>query len=136
MPPRRTYSNTRPPPTTYLVGRRLYIPEATLRKLFGLPRTDGLTEPELQDRAAMMRSTMMDYGDICDWGELVEYHRKYQPVWTALYERWVREKDNPAGTEWACFDVQGKVEFVRRGGDVVVESLAMPNQYAGGERAD
>ena len=129
MPPRRSR-------TAYLVGRRLYIAEALLRQLFGLPATDNLTEPELQARAAMMLNTMMDYGDICSVPELKEYHRKYQPIWTALYDRWVQQKDNPAGTEWACFDVKGKVEFVRRGGDVVVESLAMPNQYALGERVE
>ena len=101
-----------------------------LRDIFGLPNTDNLTKAELEDRAAMMRNTMMDYGDICSVRELREYHRKYQPIWTALYARWVEQKDNPAGTEWACFDVKGKVEFVRKGGDVVVESLALPNRYA------
>ena len=130
MPPRRR------PPTAYLVGKHLHISEPMLRQLFGLPATDTLTEAELLDRAMMMRATMMDYGDICSVPELREYHRKYQPVWTALYERWLQQKDNPAGTEWACFDVKGKVEFVRRGGSIVVESLAMPNQYAGGERVD
>ena len=128
MPPRRSR-------TAYLVGRRLYIAESLLRELFGLPQKKGLTEPELHKRAAMMLNTMMDYGDICSVPELREYHRRYQPIWTALYHRWVQQKDNPAGTEWACFDMPGKVEFVRRGGDVV-ELLAMPNQYALGERVE
>ena len=33
------------------------------------------------------------------------------------------------------FDVPGKIEFVRRGGDIVTDSLAFPNQYALGRVA-
>ena len=118
----------------YLVGHHLYIPEPLLRELFGLGQTDNLTATDLEHRASMMRGTMMDYGDISSIAELREYHRLYQPIWTALYERWVQQENHPAGTEWAVFDVKGKVEFVRRGGGVVVESLALPCRYALGER--
>ena len=50
--------------------------------------------------------------------------------WPALHDRWVANKGHPDGTEWAVFDMLGKIEFVRRGGDIITDSLAFPNQYA------
>ena len=132
MPPRRY---TSAPRAQYLVGRRLQVDERMLRRLFGLPAADELTPEELGQHAMMMKCTMMDAGDFTTVADMLEYERRYQPVWPALYARWVEQQNNSAGTEWAVFDRPGKIEFVRRGGDVVVESLAMPNQYALGERS-
>ena len=112
---------------TFLVSRRLYVPRRFFLHHFNLPST--ATDEEVQARADMLRNTMMDYGDVYEWAELLEYLELRQ-VWPALYDRWVANKDHKDGTEWAVFDKPGKIEFVRKGGDIVTDSLAYPNEYA------
>ena len=96
--------------------------------------TATASDEEVQARANMMRGTMMEYVCKYEWEELHECLELRQQ-WPALYERWVANKDHAEGTEWALFDVPGKIEFVRGGGAIVTDSLAFPNQYALGRVA-
>lgn len=119
-----------PRQATFCVSRKLSICRSQFLKLFDFKRSTTLTDSELCDRAAMMKSTMMDYGDIYEFVEFWAYQNKFHPQWPALYERFIAHKDDKEGTEWAVFDKPGRVEFVRRGGAEVTESLPFPNKYA------
>ena len=115
-----------------MISRRLGVAREWIEHHFELPVT--ASDEEVQARADMLRYTMMDWGDVYEWAELHQYFELRQQ-WPALYDRWVSNKDHADGTEWAVFDVPGKVEFVRRGGDIVTDSIAFPNQYALGRVA-
>ena len=52
------------------------------------------------------------------------FNNKFKPDWAKLYERWSQSGEQK---EWACFDVPGKLEFVRN--NSVTESLPLPNEW-------
>jgi hypothetical protein len=120
-PPKRGRTNK-----VYMVSSRFGVARDWIEHHFQLPAT--ASDEEVQRRADMLRHTMVD-GDVYDWAELQEYVELGQH-WPALYKRWVANKDHADGTEWAVFDVAGKIEFVR------TESAPFPNRYSQGRVAD
>ena len=132
----------------YLVGvDDLHISESMLRELYAVPDTVVMSEDELHQRAAVIRG-VLDISE-CLAGtvrQLMDFQRRFQPVWGALFDRWVRERGVSGGawSEWAVFRRRGKMEFVRRGrgvngsvtrrGRVARQMLTLPNEWALGER--
>ena len=116
----------------YLVGHHWRLHERAFLSFLGLPADHGLSPEELADRAAMVRNTLMGTaGDMSNFAEYADMVRNpYQPQWPALYARFKREELHTSGPEWACFEPPGRVDLVRLGGDIVTESLDMPNEYA------
>ena len=137
----------------YLVGvDDLHISESMLRELYAVPYTVVMSEDDLHQRAAVIRG-VLDISE-CLAGtvrQLMDFQRRFQPVWGALFDRWVRERGVSGGawSEWAVFRRRGKMEFVRRGRGVngsvtrrgrggnarlARKMLTLPNEYALGER--
>ena len=88
----------------YLVGvDDLHISESMLRELYAVPDTVVLSEDELHQRAAVIRG-VLDISE-CLAGtvrQLMDFQRRFQPVWGALFDRWVRERGVSGGawSEW------------------------------------
>ena len=126
MPPRRA---PRPAEPQHLICRHWYVSESLIKtRLFGVAETSELDN--IAQRAEMVRCTMMDQGDYSNYGQYCEYEQQFRPQWPQLYQRWVANKDHADGVEWAVFDKVGRIEFVRKGGRIVTDSIVFPNQYA------
>ena len=96
----------------YLVGvDDLHISESMLRELYAVPDTVVMSEDELHQRAAVIRG-VLDISE-CLAGtvrQLMDFQRRFQPVWGALFDRWVRERGVSGGawSEWAVFSAPGE----------------------------
>lgn len=125
----------------YLISRRLSVPRRWIVQQFQLPST--ATVKEVKARADFLRCMlapvpiMQDDGDIDEWEELQAYLNAFRPQLSELYNRWVKNKDHEDGPEWAVFNQPGRIEFVRRGGDIITHSslLSLHNRWAYGPAA-
>ena len=100
-----------------------------VKSLTNYSHSEKMSDSEHLDRVRFITGTILGSGYECK-----DYHRDFlrfqsihQPKWATLYERWVAN----GRKEWACFDISGKLEFVKNGGEVT-ESHTMPNQWASG----
>ena len=104
-----------------------------MKRLFDIPSDVELDDEALVKMVSFLGGTILESGFEDKYWErdIVYFNELWRPNWKRLYERFNQfQLDNPGCKEWACFDHDSKLEFVKHPGQIVTSCYNFPNEYS------